>query len=201
MNHAIELANGISDEELKVSVLLAIAFEQENLGLINEAKALIQEALSCAYGIGDESTKINVLKEISLVLTKKDKWELAQETGLKITQIAQRHACWKNIASEMLEENGWEKALYYYKKLHHEEARSFYLNGWAKNVMVTDVNEKCFRQSLPLLARDSEALEMLIQKYAVREVMLSSPSQELVKRLSGTLNLQWAIDIKNQLPN
>ena len=201
MNHAIELANGISDEELKVSVLLAIAFEQENLGLINEATALIQEALSCAYGIGDESTKINVLKEISLTLTKKDKWELAQETGLKIPQIAQRHACWKNIASEMLEENGWEKALDYSQKLQHEEARSFYLNGWAKNVMVTDVNEKCFRQSLPLLARDSEALEMLIQKYAVREVMLSSPSQEKINQLIRTIDLQWAIDIKNQLPS
>jgi hypothetical protein len=53
------------------------------------------------------------------------------------------------------------------------------------------------RHALPLLLRDSFGSELLLQKHAVHVVTTGSPSIELVSRLNRTLNIQWALDIKN----
>jgi len=85
------------------------------------------------------------------------------------------------------------------KKLHSDEARSYYLKGWAENVKVTDVDKSCLRQAIPYFPNDVKSLEHLIHHYVIHEIFLGELSQEKIQRFNRTLNLQWAIDLKNQM--
>jgi hypothetical protein len=42
---------------------------------------------------------------------------------------------------------------------------------------------------------------MIMHYYAIDQLFFSNLPQEKIDRYNRTLNLQWAIDIKNQLPN
>ena len=48
---------------------------------------------------------------------------------------------------------------------------------------------------------DIESMEKILQNHALNELFFSDASNEKIERLNRTLNIQWAIDIKNQLPN
>jgi hypothetical protein len=57
------------------------------------------------------------------------------------------------------------------------------------------------QEFLPSIVKDSESIETLLQKYAINELFFGSASKEQINRLNKTLNIQWAIDIKNQFPS
>ena len=78
-----------------------------------------------------------------------------------------------------------------------EEPRLFYLKGWSEQLDVIDVTAECVAAALPQLANDIESIENLLQKYALRVILLECSEKDLQHRLNRTLNIQWAIDIKN----
>ena len=57
------------------------------------------------------------------------------------------------------------------------------------------------QEALSHLAHDSESIENLLQKYALHALFFGIGNVELVHRLNKILNIQWAIDIKNQFPS
>jgi hypothetical protein len=63
------------------------------------------------------------------------------------------------------------------------------------------LSAKNVSQVLPLLAYDIESIELLLQKFALQETFLTQTLPELQQRLNRTLNIQWAIEIKNQFVN
>lgn len=48
------------------------------------------------------------------------------------------------------------------------------------------------------LANDSESVEMLLQKHALREVFFGQADTENINQLNRSLNIQWAIDLQAQ---
>jgi hypothetical protein len=44
-------------------------------------------------------------------------------------------------------------------------------------------------------------LKHLLQFYALNQIFFEDIPEEKIQRFNRTLNIQWAIDIKNQLPN
>jgi len=84
---------------------------------------------------------------------------------------------------------------------HGEEALLFYCKGWSQKVDITDVDDACVREALPLLGDDPESVESLLQKYAIRLVSMGTPTKALVGRLNRTLNIQWLLDITANYPN
>ena len=160
----------------------------------------LEEALATAHGIGREWEKSSALASIVSHLVQQENWQLAEHSGLEIPQISVRHICWKGIAKDCLERHDSLTALLYYSKFKNEEARTFYLKGWAEHVGIQSISNEVFCEALPLLAQDSDALEQFLQTYAIQVLFFENPSQAKLQVLNQTLNFQWALDVKSQLP-
>ena len=177
-----------------------ISTELAKQGKIVEAASAMQKALECARGISDESYKSRALKDISTELAKQGNWQVAEITGLEILLIAERQNCWKEMASNIMVEVGWQAALVKVQKLQNEETRLFYLKGWAENLSPLKTDNTCLKEALPLLAKDTQSIENLLQAFALHEVIDGEPTKESKQRLNKSLNVQWAIDIKAKFP-
>jgi hypothetical protein len=192
LGESLAIVDGISDESYKNSALKDIAVE-----LVKSRK--MNESFSIARGINDVLLKSRALKAIAVELSSQEQWFLAEKTGQEIPVIAVRNSCWIDIAFESVKGFGWEKGFKKRAFLHSYEAQLFYLKGWTASINLLDVNNYCLHESIPMLADDGETIEMLLHKYATREVAFGNPSRKLVDRLNRTLNIQWVIDIKNKI--
>jgi hypothetical protein len=142
----------------------------------------------------------SVIIEICINLIKHNNWELAEITGNYIKRTSKRHDCWKWISNKNIKKVGLLKALFDVNLLTIEEARLFYLKGWAENVSVSDATTELITEALPYFVNDSESIEKLMQAHALHEVVFNSPSVQKIKQLNSTLNIQWFLDIHNSLP-
>jgi hypothetical protein len=138
--------------------------------------------------------------EISTEMAKQGNWPLSQRTGLEIQQMAKRHECWMAIAKTTYTEMGWQKSLQKSGQWQNEEARLFYLKGWAENIQPTEADAACLQQALPLLAGDTESIEVLLQAYALHQIFFERTDPVQVQRLDRTLGLGWALDIAARFP-
>jgi hypothetical protein len=196
LQESLVIARGTSDNWQ----LQRIAVELSKLGQVEESASVLQESLAIARGINDESEKSGALNSIAVELTKQGHFSKAEAVGLEIPQIAQRQDAWKGISRSRVEAEGWQTALRQVEIFQSDEAKLFYLKGWAENVELTDVNDICIQQALPIIESDNTSIENLLQNYAVNLVMMGKPSSELCDRLNRTLNIQWALIIAAQFP-
>ena len=65
---------------------------------------------------------------------------------------------------------------------------------------VIDATKELIIEALPYFINDSESIEKLMQAHALHEVVFNSPSEQEIKQLNSTLNIQWFLDIHNSLP-
>jgi hypothetical protein len=200
IDEALECARGISDESEKSSALRSISGELAKQGKIEEAVSAMQEALECTRGISDESEKSSALRSISGELAKQGNWALAETTGFEISQLSERHSGWKAIAENSCKAIGWQKSLKDVYQLQTDEARLFFLKGWADSVNEKDADQACLHVALCNLALDSESIETFLQRYALHEVFFGNASREKINQLNRTLNIQWVLDIATQFP-
>ncbi len=190
----------INFEEDKISTLKKLFFELINQERKNEGIYLIDEIFELNRIISNESYKNNVFVFISTEKAKLSKIHEAESVALQISATAVRHYCWKEIAKVTIEIHDALTSLDFYSEFKNEEARTFYLKGWAEHVGIQSISNEVFCEALPLLAQDTEALEQFLQTYAIQVLFFENPSQAKIQMLNQTLNLQWALDIQSQLP-
>jgi acid stress-induced BolA-like protein IbaG/YrbA len=200
IQEALACARGIGIDTAKSRALASISNELAKHGKVEEAASAMQEALTFARGVSDDFWKSNALKYNSTELAKQDNWALAETTGVEIPQLSERHGCWKTIAENSCKENGWQKALEQVSKFQTDEARLFFLKGWANAVNEHDADNTCIQEALSQLAHDAESIETLLQKHALYEVFFGDADREKINQLNRTLNIQWALDIAAQFP-
>jgi hypothetical protein len=192
MQEALSFARGINDERTKNDALKNISVELAKQGKIDEA-------LSLARSINDEWTKNNALKDISIELSKKENWSLAEKISLEIPQISERQECWKKMGAIKIN-NSFLNTLDKIQCLQIEEARKFYLKGWAKSIQLNDISENLIQKALVSLVNETDSIEHILQVYAQYDLFFNNTSKEKINRLNKTLNLQWALDIIDQFP-
>jgi len=194
MQEALECARGISNEKEKSS-----ASNNISDGLAKQGK--IDEALQCARGISNEKEKSRALKDISIEVAKQGNGMIAENIGIEIPLLSERHSCWKSIAGNYYKQDGSKKALQQLNNLQSDEARLFYLKGWSAAVTVKEADVVCMQDVLSQVAHDSECIEDILTKHALHELFLGKPDKELIGRLNKTLNIQWALDIQARFPS
>ncbi len=119
---------------------------------------------------------------------------------MEIPLLSERYSHWKTVGENALKGTDWKKSLHQVNQFQSDEARLFYLKGWANAVNEQDADKSCMQEALCLLANDSESIEALLQKHALYEVFLGNCGREKINQLNRTLNIQWAIDIVAQFP-
>jgi hypothetical protein len=137
--------------------------------------------------------------EIGIEVAKKENYAKSENVCSAIPLIAERQSCWKSIAHILKELHGWEKSLELRKEFKGEEAIMFYLKGWAESINIEDISDELIQKAIPVLKDDNESLVQMLQLYAIYQLFFESPDAEKFNRYNRSLNLQWAIDIKNQL--
>jgi tetratricopeptide (TPR) repeat protein len=197
---ALSCAREILDGLDKSHALAAISTKLSHLGSAEEASSVIEEAISCARGISDEYEKSHALKGIASELVKQEDWPLAEQTGLEISHLDDRHSFWKEIAMLRMAKVSWKIALEERKKLNSEEAIAYYLKGWVNSMKSVDANAECILVALPALVNDTLGMEALLQKYALNLIIIDQAGKNQIQRLNRTLNIQWALDIVGTFP-
>jgi hypothetical protein len=193
VEEALTCARGISIEWRKSRVLRDISTE-----LFQQGK--VEEAFECARGISDESSRSIALQFIYGELYKQGNWSLA-DTIIENWELAKRQEIWKNHAINIYMESGWQKSLQQVIQLQSEEACLHYINGWAEKLDVRDCSHEILLLTRKYFLDNLESLELVLQKLALHQLFIEEIDPTQIQRFNRTLNIQWAIDIKNQLPN
>jgi len=194
MQEALECARGISAKRDKSIALGDISAE-----LAKQGKT--EEALECARGISEDGGKSIALGGISAELAKQGNLPLDEQIGFEISFIAHRQNYWKGMANSIKEMHGWHAALENAQKMQTEEARIYYLKGIFNSLTLNECNKEFILCARKFYLKDMVSMEKLFQNYALNELFFQENSGDKIERLNHTLNIQWAIDIKNQLPN
>jgi hypothetical protein len=132
---------------------------------------------------------------------------------LKISQV-KRNECWMTIGSSFFETNGFEKSYILTDQFESVEIRKSLkigiikqLHGSSfKNNYLIALDRVCVtRVFLSIILKDrhigTKNYNYILQLYALNQIFFEDIPEEKIQRFNRTLNIQWAIDIKNQLPN
>ena len=194
---AKETVELIDDYDWKFRSLLAISNELRVKQRLEDSLSIMKEVIECARILQSQYDRDNALADIALQLTYSSRVSQAEAVAQDILQIDARHTCWINIAKSVFEQQGWAGALRFFNEFKDQEARLFFLKGWSEQMDIQYVTKECVSDVLPYIAGDGEGIEELMQKHALHELFFGEVSEDRIVHLNRTLNIQWAIDIKN----
>jgi tetratricopeptide (TPR) repeat protein len=197
MQEALKIARNIDDESEKSSALKEISNELYKQGKFNEAASIIDESIKCALGIIDESEKSEVLKDICTVIAENGNLEFAEQVSEGIPLITERHNCWKTIAGNTFKESGWRVALQQLNYFQNPEVKTCFLKGLADLVNVVESDNELILNTRIYCQNDIVTMSKLLRQHALHELFFQETSSEKIKRYNRTLDIQWALDIKN----
>jgi len=158
-------------------------------------------AYEFAQRITETSSKSRALMNISIGRAKRGEMSQAEEIGFQIPHIAQRYFCWKRIGEQKLSKSNWVDAIQQAVQWQNEETQFYYLKGIAGSVKIVDCDSTFVLHARKHFLGDMESFEKLFQYFGYNALFFQNTDQAVMNRFNRTLNLQWAIDIKNQLPN
>jgi serine protease Do len=175
-------------------------------GLVNFTAELAKAGefdIACEFAqrITETSSKGRALMIISIEQAKRGELSQAEEIGFQIPHIAQRYLCWKRIGEQKLSKSNWVDAIQQTVEWQSEETKVHYLKGIASSLEIVDCNKAFILHARKHFLGDMESLEKLFQYYGINALFFQNTTPKVMNRLNRTLNLQWALDIKNQLPN
>jgi hypothetical protein len=203
LQEAIMLLDKITSKTDKIEILSELSTELLFQGKVIESKTImndVQFEINELINLNNSRINPDFIIEICINLIKQNNWGLAEITGNYIKMTSRRHDCWKWISNKNIKKVGLLKALFDVNLLESDEARLFYLKGWAENVTVSDATKELIIEALPYFVNDTESIEKLLQQHAFHEVVFNAAPPAKIDRLNSTLNIQWFLDIHNSLP-
>jgi hypothetical protein len=189
---AIECSNDISNINDKNVVLEVISIEMTKQGMF-------EEALKCVQNINCDNTKNSTLHQIALELFNQKKYHLTEKAGLSISNLSKRRNVWEIIANQIIKESNPQFFLQIMLQFQHEEIREILLKTLIEDINILKVDHDFIQNCLKHIVHDSDTIEKLLKKYAIRSIFLTDISDEQIHRLNKSLGIQWAIDIYNRL--
>jgi hypothetical protein len=199
----IEEANDTMKEAIDcVQSAVKVFFKNQALTRVSidlTSQGKIDEALECAENISDESMKIRAISSIVTELTKLGLWNLAETIGLDKLPIKENERCWQNIAKQSIVRDGSNQSLLMYRQLINSVNRLYFLKGWAESLQINSLEREIILNGILFLDKDIESIERLLQCHALKLTFYEDHPEENTKRFNRTLNIHWAIDIKNQI--
>ena len=173
---------------------------------IEKTKFIIHEAISLirkSENIGAATIKDfqKLLSELPKILIKKG---LIQD-AVKICELmplgSERSLAWENLVKCCIEEIGLIETIAVNKMIHDKTANFEFFETLAENIPVKHLTFRVLCHLSINLMHDARSLEKVIHYFALNQIFFENAIQEKTDRFNLTHNLQWAIDIKNQLPN
>jgi hypothetical protein len=189
-----EYAQNISNIDDMNSAYKDIAIELAKQAQYDYSLAMVNE-------ISSEEERKTALNCIAIEMIKNAQWKLAEGLIREIPQNGSMADSTKKIASEIIKYFGWENALHLCNHFNSVEIRLNFLSEWTSQAKIINCDKFRIINSCHYYKEDIENLEKLFYKLALNELFMNDYQTDKIDRMRRSLNIQWAIDIKNQLPN
>ncbi len=173
------------------------------IGLFHDAKNCAVSALALTQNTTNEDipTKMLVLVDICSCLAEQKLFDEAFSVALEIRSGLERTTSIKKISELYYKTKGLKKAIQKLSAMQNNEAAVYWKKGMADALAIKKANKEEIIQLIYLLNEDLIGIDNILLKYAMNCVFFKTPNQEKLEKFNKVLNIQWAIDIKNQLPN
>ena len=201
MQEALNYARLIEDGRVKSDALSQIAFKIFEQEKMYEIEFLLQESIECALDINSEWEKCMALRNIVIQLFDYKQHELAETILQNITLTEERISCWKEIGKNIFESKGYFNAIEICKKFSGIELTTNIKQGIISSLEVYNTNYAIAVHTIKDQTQEVSAIEYILRMYALNQLFFENLPEEEIQRFNRTLNIQWAIDIKNQLSN
>lgn len=166
-----------------------------------KADSLINKVIEIADEIEDIYLKNTILKNLCSELIIQKNFKLVELLIYKIEVKSDVFECLQDIGGQMLDLYGYFGSvdlLEYFSELTNKE---IIYQGIIKSITLSDNYEQIKFHALKRYQQTTNSFLHLLQMHAVYEVFLGRNNEAKIIRLDKTLNIKWAIDIKNELLN
>lgn len=187
-----------------INISMQVQGPQKTFLLINISKELLklkqikdsENILRQAYEFAIKTNHSYGLAEITLEYVKRSNIKNAEDSANNIINIFTRQENWEKAAKYNLN-YGATASLAVSSLFHSNQNRECYLKGWAQKIKIIDSKSNVLLRSVFHFQRDISSLQRLLNNYALNQLFFDELNQEKIERYNHSLNIQWAIDIKN----
>jgi tetratricopeptide (TPR) repeat protein len=189
----------IRDPYFKGNALLKISIDFRKSGYAKRAAFYIKSSLKYLDDINIGFLKCKLLKNIAIEFANQGEYGLSEKTGMLIEIIDERQECWTVIGENTINKLGLDHALLIVGNYQFDEVQQYYLKGLADSVINQDLNREILLKTIFIFRHDLKSMEKLLRHHAVHELFFQDTPTKQIERFNRTLNIQWAIDIKNSV--
>jgi hypothetical protein len=231
LNKALEIVDqNIKDVDIKNSTLKSIVNEILKLNDLTNSLIVIKKIDSSYYfnevlfdiikkylTVGDIESAIVMLKKIDLPEENKliineiwsliilrcielDFWPTINDYLINLPK-GLRNDCLSNIGYSSMQNKGFKYTL---DKIHifkEDDIRKFINAGIYNALNINNIDKETMLTTCKNITYNLSNIETALNIYSINQLFFSNIPKGKLDRYNRTLNLQWAIDIKNQLPN
>lgn len=159
-------------------------------------------ALELVNKISNVQIMCATLREISIILNNNQNQEEAVKIASKISLQLIKMQTWNDFGNNDMQENGFIFCCKRLKRISGDEVIFSYKSGMAEKIKINNAQNETMIQFGFINKENIKTLSQLLKKHALNALFFQKNlPQDKIDRFNRTLNLQWAIDIKNQLPN
>jgi hypothetical protein len=194
------IVNREGDKFNKACMLSYLSTDLFRRGNLKECKSMIQEALSISQLIQNVYDRNSAISNILLEILNQGDIQSFQNICTDMQLTDKFDFCRKSsglIRSKM----GVIMAFNLCKIFANSEFREPYIRCLIDDLTIEECNHDVIFSAIANSSQDSKALFKILQKHAIYLLFLAGHSGEKLDRFNRTLNIQWAIDIKNDLIN
>jgi tetratricopeptide (TPR) repeat protein len=191
--NAIEIIDKLDDIDKKESVIENILDELLKQGAINEAYNL----LSFLSNLRRNMSLVKISKELVI----KDLLSKAVFFITEISNLQERFLELFSIGKTLFETKGYKSAIETLSQFSNPEAIKYIRKGIIESINLETLTPEIALDIFKHPESEIADIEKIMQYFAIDQLFFEELLMEKIQRYNRTLNIQWAIDIKNQLPN
>ncbi len=187
-----------------------------------DPEIIVEHLVITILNTGDLAKLFLLIKELNIFNSPKIIQACARSGDFKLTeQISSKlklsqhtfKSCWEEIGENVFKNMGFENAYKISEQIESDEIKKsfklgilYHLYGNQKNEYLSS-KERTFikKETFSLILKDKmmgpKDYNYVLQIYTLNQLFFSNLPKEKLDRYNRTLNIQWAIDIKSQLPN
>ena len=152
--------------------------------------------LDKGISISMKNNETTGLKSATVELINTGDFLLAEKISSAIINIKEKQDCWSKIGRTLYANNAKGILNSKFKEI---ESEKFVNRGWIEAHTILDSDMHFIINSLPYSTEDLSFMETILQKYFLNLLFFNENLEKHYNRFENTLNLKWAVDIKNQI--
>ena len=183
-----------NETKCKALIEISILLIKNKMSLL--AGTILEKAIENANNIKDDGFN-SIIKEISKISIENGFYKLIE----RISKKGIKNELLKNIGNKAINSNNYHLSLDILDKFDFYENKKVIKQGIINTINTTNINLEFTNNVIKDRTQEVTLIEHVLQMYALNQLFFENLPKEKIQRFNRTLNIQWAIDIKNQLPN